>query len=152
MEVLEEKNVTKNAKNRLLIRRLQMNLPITLSKESREPIYHQIEQQLKALIAGGHLAPGAPLPSIRVLSKDLEVSVITTRRAYQNLESDGFIQTIQGKGTFVAKITNSLKEETKELAVLEAFQHAITTAIYYDYNKEQITAIFHKLLAESEEL
>lgn len=120
-------------------------LPIKLSKDSREPIYHQIEQQLKALIASGHLPAGATLPSIRVLSKDLGVSVITTRRAYQNLENEGFIQTIQGKGTFVAKIEKSLKEETKEAAVFEAFQTAVNTAINYDYNTEQIREILESI-------
>src|SRR5699024_6686159 len=105
----------------------KLKLPIQLSKESREPIYHQIEQQLKSLIAGGHLTAGSALPSIRVLSKDLGVSVITTRRAYQNLESDGFIETFQGKGTFVATIGRSLKDKTKETAVYETFKQAVET-------------------------
>src|SRR5690625_6834933 len=83
-----------------------MKLPIKLSQHSREPIYHQIEEQLKAIIAGGYLAAGTPLPSIRVLAKDLKISVITTRRAYQNLENAGFIKTVQGKGTFVEDISD----------------------------------------------
>ncbi|MBO1002177.1 GntR family transcriptional regulator [Pseudogracilibacillus auburnensis] len=125
-----------------------MNVPITLSKDSRVPIYHQIEKQLKALIAGGHLAAGATLPSIRVLSKDLEVSVITTRRAYQNLENDGFIQTIQGKGTFVAQIEKTRKEKTKESAVYDALDTAVRTAISYDYNAKQIMDMFTSILNE----
>lgn len=127
-----------------------MKLPIRLSKDSREPIYHQIEQQLKALIAGGHLSAGVALPSIRVLSKELEVSVITTRRAYQNLENDGFIKTIQGKGTFVAELDSSLKNATKETAVYEVFQQAINTALNYDYNHRQIMELFQSVLEESE--
>ena len=127
-----------------------MKVPIQLAKDSREPIYHQIEQQLKALIAGGHLSAGVALPSIRVLSKELEVSVITTRRAYQNLENDGFIKTIQGKGTFVAELDQSLKNATKETAVYEVFQNAIDTARNYDYTYSQIEELFQSILNESE--
>lgn len=121
-----------------------MKLPIQLDKHSREPIYHQIEQQLKAFIASGHLQPGSPLPSIRVLSKDLGVSVITTRRAYQNLEYSGFIETIQGKGTYVAEIDPSIKTETKNEAVNIAIQHAIQTALHYNYSLDDIRKLFVK--------
>jgi len=123
-----------------------MKLPIQLSKDSREPIYHQLEKQLKALIAGGHLPAGTALPSIRVLAKDLEISVITTRRAYQNLEGDGFIRTIQGKGTFVAEVEDSLMLEVKVAAVYQAFEKAIDTASKYDYTAEQIEKIFQEVL------
>ncbi len=123
-----------------------MKLPIQLSKDSREPIYHQLEKQLKALIAGGHLSAGAALPSIRVLAKDLEISVITTRRAYQNLENNGFIRTIQGKGTFVAEIEDSLMLEVKIAAVYQAFEKAVDTAFKYDYTWEQIEKIFQEVL------
>lgn len=125
-----------------------MSIPIQLSKHSREPIYHQIEQQVKALIAGGQLSAGTPLPSIRVLSKELEVSVITTRRAYQNLEKGGFIQTIQGKGTFVATLNQALKDTTKEEEVCRAFEESITLALQYDYQDAQIKQIIEQLLKE----
>lgn len=123
-----------------------MRLPIHLSKSSREPIYHQIEQQLKALIAGGHLLENEPLPSIRVLAKDLKVSVITTRRAYQNLEEKGFIRTIQGKGTFVAEVEEALKEEVKIKNVDQAFEKAINIAYAYDYTDKEIIKLFNKVL------
>ena len=123
-----------------------MKLPIQLEKSSREPIYHQIEKQLQALIAGGHLKPDSSLPSIRVLSKDLGVSVITTRRAYQNLEHAGFIKTIQGKGTYVAEIDQLVIDETKSEAVEEAFTSAIRTAFNYDYSSEQIKELVNQLL------
>jgi len=123
-----------------------MSIPIQLSKSSREPIYHQIEQQVKALIASGQILAGTPLPSIRMLSKDLGVSVITTRRAYQNLESDGFIQTIQGKGTFVSTLDQSVKDATKEKDVLSAFEEAISLALQYDYEKTQIKKLVSQLL------
>lgn len=123
-----------------------MKLPIQLSKDSREPIYHQLEKQLKALIAGGHLSAGTALPSIRVLAKDLEISVITTRRAYQNLESSGFIRTVQGKGTFVAEVEDDLMLEVKIAAVHQAFEKAVDTAFKYDYTLKQIEKIFQDML------
>lgn len=128
-----------------------MKLPIRLSKDSREPMYHQLEKQLKALIAGGHLSAGTPLPSIRILAKDLEISVITTRRAYQNLESSGFISTVQGKGTFVAEIQESLKREVKEAAVYQAFEKAIDTSFKHDYTFEQIEDLFSAVLTQYKE-
>lgn len=123
-----------------------MKLPIELSRDSREPMYHQLEKQIKALIAGGHLQAGTALPSIRMLSKDLEISIITTRRAYQNLESNGFIKTIQGKGTFVAEVEANLKKEIKTSTVYDAFEKAIDTSFKYDYSVEQIKKIFQEAL------
>lgn len=123
-----------------------MKLPIQLSKESREPIYHQIEQQIKTLIASGQLKAGTSLPSIRALSKDLEVSVITTRRVYQNLEMAGFIQTVQGKGTFVADVDGTLKNEVKESSVIQAFEQAIDIALHYNYTVKQLEEMFRDIL------
>ncbi|WP_042144122.1 GntR family transcriptional regulator [Paucisalibacillus sp. EB02] len=123
-----------------------MELPIKISKDSREPIYHQIVNQFKALIAGGQLPTGTPLPSIRALSKDLEISIITTRRAYQDLEVQGFIKTLQGKGTFVAELADDLKQEVKVSSVHKIMENAINTAINYDYNLEQIKDIFLEIL------
>ncbi|MFD2629723.1 GntR family transcriptional regulator [Oceanobacillus kapialis] len=123
-----------------------MELPISLSKTSREPIYHQIENQIKALIAGGYLQAGASLPSIRLLSKDLETSVITIRRAYQNLEYQGFIKTEQGKGTFVAEIANETKQQVKVTAVYQAFEDALDTALSYEYTVDQIKEIFSEVI------
>jgi len=123
-----------------------MLLPIRLSKDSREPIYHQIEKQLKALIAGGNLPAGTPLPSIRALSKDLEISVITIRRAYQDLESQGFIETVHGKGTFVAEIQNSKKQETMTASVQAEFERAIRNAMDYDYTIDEIKTVFDETI------
>ncbi|MTD31989.1 GntR family transcriptional regulator [Planomicrobium sp. YIM 101495] len=125
-------------------------LPIRLSKESREPIYHQVEQQLKALIAGGHLAPGMPLPSIRALSKDLGISVITIRRSYQNLEAQEFIETIHGKGTFVAETKKGMMEQVKISSVYESFEQAIQNARNYDYTEQEIEQIFREVMKGEE--
>lgn len=129
-----------------------MKLPIQLSKENPAPIYHQIEEQMKALIASGQLPTGTLLPSIRSLSKDLEVSVITTRRAYQNLEYEGFIQTIQGKGTYVAEIETTLKKEVKVSTVKQAMMDAIEIALRHDYTLDEIEAIFRDVLMEKKKV
>lgn len=123
-----------------------MELPIRISKDSREPIYHQIVNQFKALIAGGHLVAGTPLPSIRALSKDLEISIITTRRAYQDLEVQGFIKTLQGKGTFVADVSEDLKQEVKVSSVHKILDNAVATALSYDYSLQQVKEIFLEIL------
>ncbi|MBR6610106.1 MAG: GntR family transcriptional regulator [Oscillospiraceae bacterium] len=75
---------------------------IIISNGSNDPIYTQIEQQIKAAIVSGQLKQGDMLPSMRVLAKELHISIITTKRAYEELERGGFIQTVAGKGCFVA--------------------------------------------------
>lgn len=127
-----------------------LKLPVSLAKDSREPIYHQIEKQLKGLIVGGHLAAGSPLPSIRILSKDLEISVITTRRAYQNLENQGFIRTVQGKGTFVAEVEMAIRQQVKVSTVYQAVEKAVDTAFKHDYNRKQLEEIFDEILSRYE--
>lgn len=77
-------------------------MDIIISNASDKPIYEQITSQMKALIMSGTLCEGQQLPSIRTLASDLRISVITTKRAYAELEAQGFIETVQGKGSFVA--------------------------------------------------
>lgn len=85
---------------------------IFIDNKSGNPIYEQIYSQIKAQIINSTLAEDEPLPSIRNLAKDLRISVITTKRAYDELERDGFIYTVAGKGCFVAqKNTELLREE-----------------------------------------
>lgn len=75
---------------------------IVLSNASDEPIYLQIMQQIRHAILNGQLSPGQALPSIRQLAKDLQISVITTKRAYEELEKEGLIDSVVGKGSFVS--------------------------------------------------
>ena len=77
-------------------------MEIIISNSSSRPIYEQITSQIKAQILDGTLAEGQQLPSIRALASDLRVSAITTKRAYADLETQGYIETVQGKGSFVA--------------------------------------------------
>ncbi len=86
---------------------------IILSNSSDEPIYQQIVSQIKAQIMSGELAAGDALPSMRALAGQLRISVITTKRAYEELEHDGFIETVVGKGCYVkSQNTDFLREET----------------------------------------
>ncbi len=88
-------------------------MDIILSNSSDEPIYAQIVSQIKAQIMNGELSPGDALPSMRTLAGQLRISVITTKRAYEELERDGFIENFAGKGCFVkVQNTDFLKEET----------------------------------------
>ena len=85
---------------------------IVISNKDDRPIYEQIVSQFKEMIISGKLKSGEALPSIRALAKDLRISVITTKRAYEELERDGFIETMAGKGSFVAEQnTEAIKEE-----------------------------------------
>ncbi|MGI6114853.1 MULTISPECIES: GntR family transcriptional regulator [unclassified Clostridium] len=103
-------------------------MDIIISNASDKPIYEQITAQFKAMILGGELREGAALPSMRLLAKELRISVITTKRAYADLERDGFIETVPGKGCFVAgKNTDFIREE--HLRQVEAhLQQAVDAA------------------------
>ena len=86
---------------------------INISNTSTIPLYEQIQTQIKSQILNGNLKSGEGLPSIRNLAKELKVSIITTKRAYEELEKEGFIETVTGKGTFVSKQnTERLKDIT----------------------------------------
>lgn len=93
-------------------------MKIIISNSSNMPIYEQISSQIKKEILKGLLEEGSPLPSIRGLAKDLQVSVITTKRAYDELEKEGFIETMQGKGSFIAIQNKELMKE-KKLKIIE---------------------------------
>ena len=85
---------------------------INISNTSGQPIYDQISKKIRAQIMSGELAEGELLPSMRMLAKELRISVITTKRAYEELERDGFIATVAGKGSFVApKNLDFVREE-----------------------------------------
>ena len=94
------------------------HLRIVLSNDSGRAIYEQIADQVKDAIMKGDLMPGDPLPSIRALARDLRISVITTKRAYDELEQERFIESIQGKGSFVATQDTGLMRE-KRLKTIE---------------------------------
>ena len=123
-------------------------MDIIISNNSDKPIYEQISSQLKGLILSGELKEGDALPSIRLIAKELKVSVITTKRAYSDLESEGFIETVAGKGSFVAtRNIELIKEEqlklTEEL-LIKAVEIAKTSRIDINKLKEMLTIIYEE--------
>ena len=103
-------------------------MEIIISYSSGKPIYEQITSQIKNGILTGALSEGEALPSMRQLAKDLRISVITTKRAYEDLERDGFLTNVPGKGCFVAvKNPEFLREESLRM-VEEALQRAVDAA------------------------
>ena len=103
-------------------------MDIILSNSSGKPIYEQITDQVKAQILSGALAAGDALPSMRLLAKELRISVITTKRAYEELEREGFLTSVPGKGCFVAPQNPALLRETQLRRVEEHLSRAVDEA------------------------
>ncbi|MDO5844793.1 MAG: GntR family transcriptional regulator [Methanocorpusculum sp.] len=113
-------------------------MKIIISNSSDKPIYEQITSQIKKQIVSGELPEGFALPSMRLLAKELRISVITTKRAYTDLEHDGFIETVTGKGSFVAgKNKELIKEQQLKLAE-ENISNAVEIAKNYGITKEEL--------------
>ena len=129
--------------------RAQPRIPIYLSMDDPQPMYRQIESQLRDLILGGHLPPGTKLPTIRALAFDLSCSVITTRRAYQDLEGEGFIRTRQGRGTVVAHIPEEKLSAHRREAVDVAIGEAVSAGRRAGFTKEELLDIFEEILEEA---
>lgn len=100
-------------------------MKIIISNSSKEPIYEQITSQIKASILAGELQEGTAIPSMRKLAQDLQISVITTKRAYEELEKEGFIYSIVGKGSFVAEQNLEVIREKKLKAIEEQMKAVI---------------------------
>ncbi len=103
-------------------------MDLIVSNSSDRPIYEQITRQLKDAILAGDLVEGQRLPSIRALANDLRISVITTKRAYADLEAQGFIETVQGKGSFVAGGNKELLREERLRSVESLLEQALREA------------------------
>ena len=118
---------------------------IVISNSSDKPIYEQIAQQIKKMIISGELSPGDALPSMRFLAKELRISVITTKRAYSDLERDGFIETVTGKGSFVANQNLAfIREEQLRLAE-EFLQKAVDIARSSDISWVELSELLELL-------
>ncbi len=121
-------------------------MKIIISNQSELPIYAQIREQLKEQILNGQIAEGSTLPSIRQLAKEVGVSVITTTRAYSELEAEGFIATMQGKGSIVLPTDNKLLREQYLLRIEEGLSTAIETAKVMGMPMDQLSEIFKNLM------
>ncbi|MGW8264761.1 MAG: GntR family transcriptional regulator [Longimicrobiales bacterium] len=101
---------------------------VLISNASPDPIYQQIVRQIKGQIISGELPEGEPLPSIRALARELQISVITTKRAYEELDKEGLIDTVGGKGTFVASQNQEFLREKRMKIVEGKLADAISEA------------------------
>ena len=122
---------------------------IIISNQSELPIYAQIKEQLKEQILNGQIPEGTTLPSIRQLAKEVGVSVITTTRAYSDLEAEGFIAAMQGKGSVVLSKDNSVVREQYLMRIEEGLTTAIETARMMGLPEEELTEIFQNLLRKA---
>lgn len=121
-------------------------MKIIISNQSELPIYAQIREQLKEQILNGQIPEGSTLPSIRQLAREVGVSVITTTRAYSDLEAEGFIASMQGKGSVVLSIDNSLLKEQSLIRIEEGLTTAIETARTMGMSGEELLEVFKNLL------
>jgi GntR family transcriptional regulator len=125
-------------------------MKILIANSSPDPIYEQITRQIKSQILSGDLPEGQALPSIRRLAQDLQISVITTKRAYDELEREGFINTVGGKGTFVAVQNQELLREKRMKAVEEKLQAAVDEARLMGIGAEALVDMLRLLAKEAD--
>ncbi|MGI9048144.1 MAG: GntR family transcriptional regulator [Rubrobacteraceae bacterium] len=123
-------------------------VPIRISMDDPEPMYRQIEAQLKDFILSGQLPAGTRLPSVRGLAKELACSVITTRRAYQDLENEGFLRTRQGMGTVVAEIGEEAMKLHRREPVVIALREAAEAGRRAGYSGTELQRMFERVLEE----
>ncbi len=123
---------------------------IIISNASPDPIYEQITRQIKAQIISGELQEGEALPSIRRLAMDLQISVITTKRAYEELEKEGFVDTVEGKGSFVAMQNKELLREKKMKIVEDKLAEAVAEARLLGITRAELEEMLGLLYLEKD--
>jgi GntR family transcriptional regulator len=125
-------------------------MKIVISNSSPDPIYEQVARQIKTQIISGALKEGESLPSIRRLAMDLQISVITTKRAYEELEKEGFIDTVEGKGSYVAMQNKELLREKKMKVVEEKMAGAVEEARLLGITRAELEEMLGLLFVEKD--
>ena len=120
-------------------------MDIIISNSSNDPIYLQIVKQIKAMIMKGDLAPGEALPSMRYMAMQMHISLITTKRAYEELERDGFIESYTGKGSFVKLQNREVMREESLRQIEELLQAALDKAKVSGVSVAELTEILNTL-------
>ena len=123
-------------------------MQIIINHSSMVPIYEQIIEQVKALILKGELKENDPLPSVRSLSKELKISALTVKKAYDNLEQEGFTVTVHGKGTYIAASNTELMKEEKRTLDRVFLELAIQKGRRYGMQDEEIRELFSLILED----
>ncbi|MDP3177407.1 MAG: GntR family transcriptional regulator [Spirochaetaceae bacterium] len=121
---------------------------IVISNSSPDPLYEQIAAQVREQIVGGELEGGAELPSIRTLARELGVSIITTKRAYDDLEAAGFLDSVHGKGTYVATQSDGMIRERRRRQVEESLARAVRDARGFGIGDDELREALELLLRE----
>lgn len=126
-------------------------MDIIITNNSEKPIYDQIKEQIKELILKGELKEGDALPSMRLLAKELRISIITTKRAYEELERDGYIESYTGKGSFVKGIKHEVVREGVLYEIEELFEAAVGKARLAKLSYEELEQRLKLLYEESQD-
>ena len=121
-------------------------MKIIINTSLMVPIYEQIVDQIKMLIRNGELKENDSLPSVRTLSKELKISALTVKKAYDNLESEGFTVTVHGKGTYVAAVNTELLLEEQKKELEADLELAVKKARRYGISDEDIKSLFELIL------
>ena len=121
---------------------------IIINNNSMIPIYEQVVSQIKSNIINGELKEGDILPSVRALSSELKISALTVKKAYDYLETEGFVTTVHGKGTFVNATDRQLAYEARRKAVEDDLYKAILQGYSAGLSKEEIKEIIDILMEE----
>ena len=125
-------------------------MDIIISNTSGVPIYEQIEEQIKSQIMTGALTAGEVLPSMRVLAKELKISIITTKRAYEDLERDGFIESVTGKGSFVKAVNSDIVKENMMFEIQELLDKACDKAVIGKVTRDELKEMIDLLYDEKQ--
>lgn len=123
-------------------------MKITVSNNCESPIYEQIKTQILQAILAYELLPGEMLPSMRGLAKDLKVGVLTVNHAYTELENEGYIENVQGKGCFVAESSSALIKQHLTEEAVKKMEQAIVKAKKAGCSEEEILTLFQQCLGD----
>lgn len=123
-------------------------MELQISASSMTPIYEQIASQIRKQIQEGKLAAGSCLPSVRKVAKDCRISALTVKKAYDQLESEGLVHSVQGKGTYVCAVNPSFVEDQIRQQVESMLDQAITTAIENGMSKSDVLQIIELLMED----
>ncbi len=126
-------------------------MDIIITNQSDKPIYDQIKEQIKEQILRGELKEGEALPSMRILAKELRISIITTKRAYEELEREGFIESYTGRGSFVKGINQGAVKENILFEIENLFETAVEKARMANVSYEELVERLELLYREKEE-
>jgi len=126
-------------------------MQISIQSFSMVPIYEQIVEQFRNAVLDGELDSGNMLPSVRALAKELDISALTVKKAYDLLEKEGLLTVVQGKGTFVAQTNPRLIKEEYQKRVERMLENAIDTGLEHHLTKSEIDCIFDMIMEEKQD-